>query len=946
MDIITKVKIWNTVICAVAIILIVICVSMFMQIDDRVVMHVDNFEMTSNTQAFTVGDESDVCFDKVPHDYLEVFVEKDSIRWQVNERYRNTDSLWYYKINDKNPNLHDLSEDDRITISFSDGESEAAVITVRDISEMLKGVDNQYVMLRYVLGKKQVELDTTFQQGYDFFKDRGIKSFVYRNKEGLLDNKLGKCQLVILDDRTTLYHDNKEIRYAVTGSDSRFGGKAKVQFFRMTPAAYMEKKVKREYFAIKSVNYIAKPVVVSTEWGAGHVLVERNEEDKLICYFPKPITYVERVEELKSASEKSSGLLTYRQDDGGFPTSNMLSIPAFSSQVSADICNLRFSGDTIFCDNRPLRSSHCFPTFEKATAGVNGEISVRVGLLDGPFLWSCITVPLFFLFLCVVLMLLMLLPKINYDNTKEHEGRWMDSLPTYMPAIFLIYFAYIICKVMIAMKLGFTYPYFENVFGVNMVSVCLMLLLVLGISSIINWKFIVADRSFSKPIWRKNWPWLFPVLYLVGLIVMCAVFDKMNDTHFYSVLRSYLPGDVNTEVLSFSSWKICKWGKMNGMNDTFFNIPYALLLANFIMLVTTVLVLVFREKLCEVVERGSETFEKWDWWKKMLVGVVAILLLRFLSGNFATAFITFLVIVFMSGAFRTVKLGEGMSFSKAMVCYLGISLSFIIVSCWGGHDFGYITNFVGFIFFIFFVYIITQKTYGANKGPQPEKEGWVAFLTTLVVVLLFYFVTWLITSYSDINSNRSQRRVNLLVNWEEYSQSGKRYAESDAEFVRVMQHYMFNGKECIASDPLSNDEHILHPSVSTGQASVVQNDVSIQGCFFGAYGWSTYVVYFGLLALLCWLIVKNAVYPVVSLSKGERENINIGIGRWVYWRTLAMFMWVGTSLYLFLSYCGVLPFTGRLNPGFGVDSVGEALETSILIAFMLASNPYKERGES
>lgn len=928
-------------------ILIAVCILLFMQIDDRVVMHVDNFEMTSNTHAFTVGDESDVCFDKVPHDYLEVFVEKDSIRWQVNERYRNTDSLWYYKINDKNPNLHDLSEDDRITISFSDGESEAAVISVRDISEMLKGVDNQYVMLRYVLGKKQVELDTTFQQGYDFFKDRGIKSFVYRKKEGLLGKKLGECQLVILDNRTTLHHDNKEIRYAMTGSDSQYGGKVKVQFFRMAPAAYMEKKVNRKCFAIKGVNYIAKPVVVSTEWGAGHVLVERKEEDKLICYFPKPITYVERVEELKSTSEKSSGLLTYHQDDGGFPTSNMLSIPAFSGQVSADICNLRFLGDTILCDNKPLRSSHWLPTFEKTTAGINGEIGVRVGLLDRSFLWSCITFPLIILFGCMGLMLLML-PKIYYDNSNKFEGRWMDSLPTYIPAIFLICFAYIICKVMIAMKLGFTYPYFENVFGVNMVSVCLMLLLVLGISFIINWRFVLAERDFGKKKaekikkFEKIWPWLFPIFHLAGLAGMCVVFNKMIDGHFYSVLRSYLPGEANTEIYSMSSWKFWKWNNMTGMNDTFFNIPYALLLVNFLVLVFTVVMVLFCEKVDVVFEKANQKFKNYGAWPFILGGGVAILLCCILPGNFATALITLLVIVFMSGAFRAVKLGKHMSFYKAMGCYLAISILFLSSAIIGGHDYGYITNFVGFIFFSFFTYFITLKLFEPDSNK--EFRGLLVAFGVSIVILVLAGRCYI--RHSDSNSERSHRRVSMLINWGEYANSGKRYAESDAEFIRVMQHYMFNGKEFVATDPLSNDDHILHPSISTGQASVIQNDVSIQGCFFGAYGWVTYVVYFGLLALLCWLVVKNAVYPVVSLSKGERENITIGIGRWVYWRTLAMFMWVGTSLYLFLSYCGVLPFTGRLNPGFGVDSVGEVLETSILIAFMLASSPYAEKGEN
>ena len=52
---------------------------------------------------------------------------------------------------------------------------------------------------------------------------------------------------------------------------------------------------------------------------------------------------------------------------------------------------------------------------------------------------------------------------------------------------------------------------------------------------------------------------------------------------------------------------------------------------------------------------------------------------------------------------------------------------------------------------------------------------------------------------------------------------------------------------------------------------------------------------------------------------------------------MAVMMWVGTSVYLYGSYLGTFPFTGKLCPGFGVDSVGEVLESMILLAFMTAT---------
>ena len=70
-----------------------------------------------------------------------------------------------------------------------------------------------------------------------------------------------------------------------------------------------------------------------------------------------------------------------------------------------------------------------------------------------------------------------------------------------------------------------------------------------------------------------------------------------------------------------------------------------------------------------------------------------------------------------------------------------------------------------------------------------------------------------------------------------------------------------------------------------------------------------------------------------SLSYYDNDS---RLTRAMQWRLLAMMMWVGTSFYIYLSYVGKLPFTGRLNPGCGVDAVGEALETAFLLAFMAA----------
>ena len=176
----------------------------------------------------------------------------------------------------------------------------------------------------------------------------------------------------------------------------------------------------------------------------------------------------------------------------------------------------------------------------------------------------------------------------------------------------------------------------------------------------------------------------------------------------------------------------------------------------------------------------------------------------------------------------------------------------------------------------------------------------------------------------EVKYERYARRALLYTDFTDLQKSGYRYHEGDAEFMVIMSHYMQNND---SNDPLSNDIHALHPSVSTGQSPVVLNDLSVPVAFIGSYGWKASLVMFGLLFIMAWLIMRYSI---------DYADKNPTLTTAMQWRLLAMFMWVGTTIYIYLSYHSWLPFTGRLNPGFGVDAVGEVLETAILLAFMAA----------
>jgi hypothetical protein len=125
------------------------------------------------------------------------------------------------------------------------------------------------------------------------------------------------------------------------------------------------------------------------------------------------------------------------------------------------------------------------------------------------------------------------------------------------------------------------------------------------------------------------------------------------------------------------------------------------------------------------------------------------------------------------------------------------------------------------------------------------------------------------------------------------------------------------------------EKHSLHPSVSTGQSPVVVNDVAVPCCFFGTYGLLAYLVFFGLLVLLSMAVLSHGM-------RLPRVTGDIVITPQRMWCILALMMWVGTTIYLYASYVGGVPFTGRLCPGLGVDAVGEAIESCLLLAFMTA----------
>lgn len=915
---------------------IIMCLIMMFRTSPRFVLSIQSFDV--NTSKITVGGGSDICFEQIPHDFMEVEDKDGYFEWKVNDVHRRNDSLMYYTINNINPNFHRL-EEGQISIQLpaqSDRPAQTLTIPIDEIKGLLKGPESKYVLLRTLLQMRDTR-DTTI----DYTSIKQLRSCLARK------TKKSPWGIVILDKYTTLVTpDGNRITYAMNGrTDSIEGAKApantfKVQFYRMSNYTIMPEDIDDDMFHIGRMHYLAKPVLVTTKWGAGHAMVT-EAGNGLHVAFPKALTYAERVDSLRSYAKGTSRLLTYQQSDGSFPVSHNLLLPFYSNAISQDVCNLRITDDSlgVFLGTGSIKlitnQNSLVPKFQviKLPSGGSGSTYAKVGMIDKGFILSYLWIPLL-----VFLILFIIYPYLTSRDANEKGITPLASeLPSHFRAILLITLAYGLCKIMIAFKLSFTYPYFDKMTGIIPLSVSLMLLLVFNLSLMFNHAFVKSEV-------RKWRIWAALAVSVVCLAIIGVAFKMMDNGFNAETISSYYPSELG-------GCNFLRWSDAVGMNDTHRTVPFMLLLVN--ILTTIFLFVLTLIDIKKVSSKLNKFNGKINFWVSLIIGVLIVGNMTLIPGNFSTAAITLFAVMGLCWTLSKIDYTYTRQFTKStpsedksliarIKSFLRDNKSFwwtmmacfcyFVAATFPPHaDKGYLTNFAGYMVFGIIVCLMVQKSRSQTETSNSERE-WLdryekgirnSIIFVLVVAIIFFI--WglpLIFKANSIDYDRSSRRFMAATQFEKFQDSGYRYAVSDAEFMIVMAHYMFNGD---GTDPLSNTEHMLHPSLSTGQSPVILNDVSIQSSFFGTYGFWAFVVFFALLALLAWLVFTHTL-----TAKGELDMPRM-------WRLMAVLLWISTTVYLYVSYSGYIPFTGRLVPGFGVDAVGEALETSILLAFMTAT---------
>lgn len=998
-------------------------------IPEKFVMMVDEVTLGPVSKV-TVGENSDVNIGDVPYQYLTIENTGDSCRWTISKEHN--DTLQYFKINNDNPNANPVKPDDEIKITLPLTAKRDTTLTVKGqavYDEWKKFSKQKDVMVRHFIAHYSCRKEGATKQDSLLFMshldDANMRSF--------FDNQGGSIKLIILDPYVTINGEG----YKHSGSVK--GNMCKVQFFTVTSYCYKDDDDSSDYFQFNGINYVMKPLVRSTKWGAGHIMLKWNDGIAKL-HFPKAVGYVGDVDSLRQSAIATSNVVTFRQSDFSFPTNSDIFLPYFSHTIGQDLCNLEFSKDG---DQLSVRDNNnnttvisnpmsMLPQLQKVSLKSGSSVvSCRVGFINNGFMLRYILLPLLVVVLLTIVSLSPWSPLRVNKQTLGSDGYNMNQMrdfPQYVVTLLWIGFAYTICKSMIAMKLSYTYPYFEKLTGITPFNTAMLMLLFFTVMLIINHNIVTyrtAIRHKKKKTVAPYFTWAFLVLLFVGLCLTLFVFADNNIS--YGIINSYF----GSEIGFFPH----RWMSPNayGVLDNHRTVCYALITTEAMMLCILLLLYIRGAKLYAWVDRTWTRLTAWmqstslakkaDLLMDQLIAgsfvtkakpnpiqrkrsmasrvkeffsdcrshipvctvliVLAVLmkvafgstlmfaaiagfavmafLLDFVHdafiaalrtlfpghmilivllavagmtlGNFGTAFITLAGIMGLSRALTNVRITDPHTEDKAALPRHKVFTEMIIIS--GAYilgammgDNGYMTNYFGFLMAVLCFYFIMERPgemrLQLSKEQQKERK-WVIYTLIFVAVAALFLpsICAKLVNTDKVDYSRMSRRIMLFSSFDDLQSSGFRYAESDSEFMVVMSHYMQLND---GQDPLSNDHHFLHSSVSTGQSPVVLNDLSMPIAFFGSYGTiMTTFVYFALMFCL--------LYVVLRYTFAYNSNKSL-LTRAMQWRLLAVFMWVGTSFYIYMSYLGRLPFTGRLNPGFGVDAVGEALETAFLLAFM------------
>ncbi len=931
----------------------------------------------------SIGDYSDICFKDVSHDFMRIQYNQSTKNYSYAITPPQEGKYVYYKVNDVNPNLYEFTSATELIFNKKNYSYEAII-------SLLQGFDNEYYMLSDVIAV----LDSTWLSSDTYKKiakgEKFVGSFIYKeNTRGKLEfwkMPVYKYRICILDEFTEIRENENECLWnyshpntAIVNDALNNGESIKVQFFKMT--SWTTEKQNEEYLNDGVRNYYAKPVQLFTEWGAGHIKVSCKDSEKNIhtVTFPKALTTTFFVDGIQDKIEQSEAGVYLKQMLNTYPIATDFYVPPFSIALSEYICELKVRDDSVALvfQNTDKRDSinvaNCIritPELPQAKQTLaKGSITYRSRILNSAFYLSN-----YWMLAALYILLCLILCYVLPEGEEIHHDR--RGIRYYVIMLFTMFWFYLNQKLYIAEKLSFTYPYFEKIYPITYLTTIFSLSALFLLIILTNRSYIGESKCWNVVVKNK-------IRYVdfngISMWVTCAIILFFSGYAVYKMWEFIQPiwnGYIFIEQTKI--WNIFEWLDNSLLNDNHFTVPL-ILGVGLVVLLFLFIILFSKSKLARCIlyiisklvqcvlwceknlkiwyinnlipwKNSTNRFLRCAYWIFIIVFIIVLVvslvmlmvsigLLLKLLGNFGTTIAVLLLICVLS---RFLKWTINWTWKPEWLRYLlifPISACFLCIGFFA--DNGFFTNIVGILFVCFLVIYVVSDSIVAEREKKIPKFG-LTLLVGIAICISIFFVVVYNANPAEVDYDRRSRRINIVLAEEQVREAGYSYTESDMQWMDLMHYYVEK-----AFSPNTDNTDIydadngFHSLIATGQSPVVLNDVSMPAAYFGPLKLRGFISFIWGLFVIGVLIVWFNFF--VSHKKSNGEIVIDDFDTYRIGRIIAGCLWIGVSIYIFVSYTLLIPFTGRLIPGFGVDAVGEALEILVLFTFMCKLSPSSKK---
>jgi hypothetical protein len=602
------------------------------------------------------------------------------------------------------------------------------------------------------------------------------------------------------------------------------------------------------------------------------------------------------------------------------------------------------------------------------------------------------------LMLALIFIVLLFFKKVDTNSFCEiHHRNHRINYGFYFSALLFVLFLFMVMKLYIAFKITNTYPYFNHIFNLNSIIVLILPILLMLLWMSINKDAIASSKTLPIKVVLKIFPSIVPgrTYTRMNKIFVTTFLLLYTLLSYYFLDLKYLVGYFREESSRYSL-KVGATDLFNTefLNDKHFKIILVLSLIMVVLFIYHILAILFNRNslknrlllstygmitsmslLLETAKRNLRKFSllapatsllharnnnqavankepherlRGLNWIVVLVHVAVFFLLNILPGKSyqGTIFLLFYLPLIAAGIFRfrmtasaignqrgakTGSVNTSKAQSKNIFHYFVFNLlvflpfiSFVLV---------YETGF----FICLIPALFTTVIFGLLDMFAKVAESWPGYVFKVVVCFVIFIVFYLAmvkllvflpTSSFVKEEARITRRAEAFANYSAYSLKGLRYSDQDCEFLAIMsKQNRFITK--LHPNQMFMDENAIHPGISMQHSPVVLNDLSPLVGLFSVWGGLSVLVLCAGWGFLLFLINYHIYY-----RRDGNGNCYPHFGYGYILKFLAVVVLIFSGAYLILCMLGIVPYTGRLIYGLGIDSLSENLETLILFTFM------------